>query len=120
MFEALDLVVVVVLGLILYFLNHLKGSILLIEGRLNETIENLANNTQELPSLNGLKDEVLDIVESTIENLQPPTALDHIAGAVSQYFQFKLMRDMNMENLPQQLPDIIETAKDVVDGIRND
>jgi hypothetical protein len=116
MYEVLDVVVVALIGFVLYFLNHLKGSILEIEGRLNATIENIAQNEYDLPSLNGLKDEVLDIVESTIENLTPPTAIDHIAGAVSQYFQMKLMKEMNGFSAPMEL---VDKAKDIADTVQD-
>lgn len=119
MFGVTDGVLVVVFVTLLYIMNHFKGIITQLEERLNDSITNIEKNEFEMPSLNALKDEVLDIVESTIENLQPPTALDHIAGAVSQYFQFKLMRDMKLEGVAPQIPEIIETAKDVIDNIKN-
>lgn len=119
MFEVTDGLLVVVFLILLYILNHFKGIISQLEDRLNDSINSIEKNDFEMPSLNALKEEVLDIVESTIENLQPPTALDHIAGAVSQYFQFKLMRDMKLDEMAPVLPEVIETAKEVIDGIKN-
>ena len=119
MFEVTDGLLVVVFLILLFILNHFKGIITQLESRLNDSIKNIERNEFEIPSLNSLKEEVLDIVESTIENLQPPTALDHIAGAVSQYFQFKLMKDMKMEGITPELPEIIDTAKNIVENIKN-
>ena len=52
-----------------------------------------------------IKEEILEIVEDTLANLQQPTALDHIGGAISQFIQYKLMKSVQMDNLLQnELP----------------
>lgn len=49
-----------------------------------------SNDTDSI-DLNAIKEELLDIVEDTINNLQPPNAFDHIMGALAQFAQHKLM-----------------------------
>jgi len=47
-----------------------------------------------MPALNldGLKDELMDMVEDLMQNMRVPTALDHMAGIASQMMQMKGMR----------------------------
>jgi len=47
-----------------------------------------------MPSLNldGLKDELMDMVEDLMQNMRVPTALDHMAGIASQMMQMRGMK----------------------------
>ena len=120
MLEVIDVFLLLCFILFLSLIAHLKTLVEGLEGRLNESIDNLGGNNVEIPNFSELKEDILDVVNSTIENLQPPTALDHIAGAASQYFQMRMMREFNLENAVPQIGAVIETAKDVVDAIQND
>ena len=63
--------------------------------------------SKDLPELNidlsQIKEEVLDIIEDTIGQMQPPNAMDHVFGALAQIIQMKAMKGMK-EHLPTLLP----------------
>lgn len=120
MFEYRDFGLVVCFSVFLLVLYHLKTLIISFESRLNEAIADINENDVALPSLNGLKDEILDVVNSTIENLQPPTAFDHIAGAVSQYFQMKMMKEMQVMPQLDVIENVVDAAQGVADLMNND
>ncbi len=104
MVEVIDITVLMALAGLVAFLGHLQRIILKVEHRLNDFI----SSKEEISfDFSKIKDEMLDIVESTIENMTPPSAFDHIAGAVGQYFNMKMMKDFKLEQLAQSLPDII-------------
>jgi len=71
-------------------LTHLAGN---LENRLNEP--------HEMPDtlIESLKDTMLDIVEDTLQNMQPPTAADHLMGTISQLVQMKLMKNLNLQGM---------------------
>ena len=46
-----------------------------------------------------MRDIVTEIVEDTLQGLEPPRAIDHIFGAVAQMIQARTMQMMNPENL---------------------
>lgn len=89
---------------------YFKGIINRLEDRLNESTRKILGKEVELPNLNELKDEVLDVVHDTLQNLQPPSAIDHLMGAASQYFQLKMMKDFNLN-------DVKELAVDTVSNV---
>lgn len=120
MLEVIDVFLLLCFILFLSLIAHLKTLVEGLEGRLNESIDNLAGNQIEIPNFDELKDDLLDVVNSTIENLEPPTAFDHIAGAVSQYFQMKMMRDFNLADAAPQLESVVETVSNIADAIQND
>ena len=60
--------------------------------------------------LSTLKDSVSEVVEDAIENMQPPTAFDHLAGAAVQFMQMKMMA--GLEQVSPQLADMAETIID--------
>jgi len=53
-----------------------------------------------------VKAGIEDVVADTLENLEPPRAIDHVFGAVAQLIQMKAMGAMNM--LPQGVADMAE------------
>ena len=58
----------------------------------------LQTNTVEIPPsfVEELKEEMFDIVQDTVQNMQPPNAADHLMGALSQMVQMKMMKAMNL------------------------
>jgi hypothetical protein len=75
-----------------------------LEGRLND-----AGSVVDIPfSLDDVKDSMIDIVEDTLKNMNPPSAFDHIAGAVAQMIQAKTMKSMGLGALPPAVADIVE------------
>jgi len=76
--------------------------------RLKDTLTILANDLKdrlnepvEVPSsfVDNIKDEMFNIVEDTLQNLSPPTAADHLMGTLSQLFQMKMMKSMDLSNM---------------------
>ena len=65
--------------------------------RLNEIVENHS------PDVAGFADDmravVTEIVEDTLQGLEPPRAIDHIFGAVAQLIQARTMQMMNPQGL---------------------
>jgi hypothetical protein len=90
---------------VFYFtLKHLQDTI-------NQVKEEF-KHTQTEVNIDGIKDEVLDIIEEVLGNMHTPTAFDHIAGAVGQFVQYKLMRTMKMDEiLDPQLTEGLNTAE---------
>ena len=103
MFEVYDGFILVVFGILFGFLTHLRSIINQISSRLNDVIDDLQSEQPSLNGLNGLKEELLDIVNDTIENLQPPSAIDHIAGAFSQFIQFRMMKEIKLDEMNKML-----------------
>ena len=102
-----------------YILRDCKTIIIQLETKFNESAAKVEENTSVLPSLNGLKEEIFDIVDSAIENLSPPTAIDHIAGAASQWFQMRMMKELGGTQMIEQVSSIAETVQDVVETVEN-
>lgn len=48
------------------------------------------------PAIEEIKEELLDIVEDTLANLQPPNAGDHFVGMLGQIAQMWAMRRFNI------------------------
>jgi len=51
---------------------------------------------------NAIKEELLGIVEDTVANLQPPSAIDHLLGAFAQFAQVKLMQATGIDAFQAQ------------------
>jgi len=64
-----------------------------LKSRLNEPID--------VPDtfIDSIKEEMFNIVEDTLQNLTPPTAADHLMGTLSQLFQMKMMKNMDLGNM---------------------
>lgn len=80
----------------------------LSNARLRDTLTLLAddlkdrlNEPLDVPSsfVDELKDEMFNIVEDTLQNLSPPTAADHLMGTLSQLFQMKMMKNLNLDSV---------------------
>ena len=80
----------------------------LSNARLKDTLTLLAddlkdrlNEPLDVPSsfVDEIKDEMFNIVEETLQNLSPPTAADHLMGTLSQLFQMKMMKNMDLANI---------------------
>jgi len=63
---------------------------------LGQIVENF--ETQALPSLDNFEDKIADliqdIVSDTMQNIQMPSASDHIFGALSNIIQHKMMNSV--------------------------
>lgn len=92
-------------GLLAYHLKAFSNRLDRIEHKYDEKLSRL-NDSGEV--LNTLKESLTDIVEETLENLNPPTAFDHIAGAAVQFMQMKMMS--GLEQVSPQLADMAEAV----------
>jgi len=90
-----------------FYLNYRLSSLSLI-------VEETAARLNSLPTeefdplmiIAEVKAGIEDVVADTLENLEPPRAIDHVFGAVAQLIQMKAMGAMNM--LPQGVADMAE------------
>ena len=95
-----DLVVLsVVFALICVVLFALKR---LLEALAQVTESFNRTSSETNIDIDGIREELLDIVENTISNLQPPNAIDHLMGALAQFAQMKLMKTMGVS------PDMVD------------
>ena len=71
-------------------------------------------------SMDEIKEELLDIVEDTLANMQPPNAGDHFMGMLAQVGQMWAMRKFNIDpgtGLPRpELPE--DVAETIIDQFR--
>jgi len=58
------------------------------------------------PIVSKLTETMEDIVADTLQNLEPPRAIDHVFGAVAQMIQ---ARTMSMMNVVPSLGEVVET-----------
>lgn len=69
---------------------------------LSQTLQSLVSDFQkngvELPPsfIEEMKEEMYNIVQDTVEGMNPPTAADHLMGALGQLVQMKLAKSMNL------------------------
>jgi len=82
-------------GLIAWAFQTLSHRLNTLENQINNKIENIGDSSGLLTSL---QDSMTGIIEDTLENMQPPTAFDHIAGAAVQFMQMKMMNTMETLN----------------------
>lgn len=47
--------------------------------------------------IDGIKEDLLDMVHDTIQNMQPPSAVDHLVGMLGQFAQMKMMKSMGVD-----------------------
>lgn len=98
MFEVLYIFVCVVLCAVLAYLHNFKTQITIQVEAIKSKDEKFNINFEEI------KEELLDLVHDTIQNLSPPSAIDHIAGAFSQFMQMKMMKSMKLDEMLPELP----------------
>ena len=75
------------LGLPLWHFNRQLSEVLIAFKHL-PTIEPI--------DLKEIKEELGDIVHDVVANLQPPSAVDHLFGAIAQVIQVKAMKGMGL------------------------
>lgn len=81
------LLAVFALVIVIFYLHHLQSKALLLH------VENLKGElTDPNHNLEDLRDDVLDVVQETIRNLQPPNAFDHLLGAIAPAIQSWALR----------------------------
>jgi len=94
MFEViLPLYVAFVVLCVFVFMSHHT-----LSSSLQSIATEIKDNGIDLPPsfIEELKDEMYNIVQETIEGMNPPTAADHLMGALGQLVQMKLAKSMNL------------------------
>ena len=94
----------------MWFFHNISQRIEGIELKITASTDNMERLNGSGDMLETLKDSLEDIIADTLENIQPPSAFDHIAGAIGQMIQMKMMKSMDM--LP---PQIVEGLNDLND-----
>ena len=61
-----------------------------IRGASEETSDNF---------IDGIREELLDVVNSTIQQMRPPNIADHLGGILNQFAQMKMMKMMQKEGI---------------------
>jgi hypothetical protein len=61
------------------------------------------------PVISEITGVIEDIVSDTLQNLEPPRAIDHVFGAVAQMIQ---ARTMKMMSLPPGLNEVVEQVQE--------
>tara|TARA_R110000803_G_scaffold210714_1_gene283353 strand:- start:3150 stop:3530 length:381 start_codon:yes stop_codon:yes gene_type:complete len=89
------------MAFILMKLDLKKGEAKQLQKEIETTLGNI--NIPEI-NLDGIKDELLDVVEDLMANMRVPTALDHGMGMFQQFMQMKQMKmaqDLGLTTDPQ-------------------
>ncbi len=90
--------------------HSLSQALLNSEKRLNDLA------AEHSPNLADFADEmrgvVQDIVEDTLQGLEPPRAIDHIFGALAQMIQARTMQMMNPQNVLGVAQGVVEQIMD--------
>ncbi len=77
-------------------------------------IEEASLNTSD-SFVDTIREDLLDTVNGVIQNMQPPTVLDHLGGVLQQFAQMKLMKAMKEEGMiPDQLAQIVQGEQEEV------
>lgn len=75
---------------------------------LHSIIEGVSSATVEIPTLDGVRDEINETLQDFMQNLHVPNAADHLMGAAGQALQMwahkKFMGAPVGELLPQIMP----------------
>lgn len=64
---------------------------------LSKALEDLKDSfkqppAQKMPDFETLKADLMDMVADTIGTMQPPNAMDHLMGMITQFAQMKMMQ----------------------------
>jgi len=85
----------------------------LLKNQIKTSAESLNSDGIEV-NIDGLREEIFEIIEEMLGNMHTPTFFDHIGGALSQFVNYKLMKTMQMDEMFSGLqntePDLIENA----------
>lgn len=94
----------------MWFLSSISLRISTIEERIKGSSAKIDRLNDPSDLLDTLKDSLQEIVGDTLENMQPPSAFDHIAGAAMQMIQMKMAASMNAlpAGIGERLNDIVE------------
>jgi hypothetical protein len=89
--------------------NRLSQLLADSQGRLNDLAT--SHGIELDPILEKMEATISEIVDDTLQNLEPPKAIDHLFGAVAQMIQMRTMSSLNL--MPEQLEQPIESLENV-------
>lgn len=102
----LGLLVLAVVGLAIRLEQCHRGILIMAENlreAFKRDIAEASLNTSDT-FVDTIREDLLDTVNGVIQNMQPPTIVDHLGGVLQQFAQMKLMKAMRQEGmLPDQL-----------------
>jgi len=88
----------------------------MLKNQIKQSAESLNSDGIEV-NLDGLREEIFEIIEEFMGNMHTPTFFDHIGGAFSQFINYKLMKTMQADEMLSNLigeeagqPELIENA----------
>lgn len=74
----------------------------MLKNQIKQSAESLNSDGIEV-NLDGLREEIFEIIEEFMANMHTPTFLDHIGGALGQFVNYKLMKTMQADNMLSNL-----------------
>jgi hypothetical protein len=98
---ALGLLVMAIVGLGLRLEQCHRGIVIMAENlqeAFKRDIEEASLNTSD-SFVDSIREDLLDTVNGVIQNMQPPTIIDHLGGVIQQFAQMKLMKAMKEEGM---------------------
>ena len=83
-------------------LEKCHSSIAMMASNLHENLKNDIRGASEETSdnfIDGIREELLDVVNATIQQMRPPNIADHLGGILNQFAQMKMMKMMQKEGI---------------------
>lgn len=112
----LGLLVLAVLGLAIRLEQCHRGILIMAENlkeAFKRDIEEASLTTSD-NFVDTIREDLLDTVHGVIQNMQPPSIVDHLGGVIQQFAQMKLMKAMKQEGMiPDQLQEVTESIESV-------
>lgn len=112
----LGLLALAVVGLAIRLEQCHKGILIMAENlrtAFKRDIEEASLNTSD-SFVDTIREDLLDTVNGVIQNMQPPTIVDHLGGVLQQFAQMKLMKAMKEEGMiPPQIENAVESIESV-------
>ena len=79
---------------------------------LHSIIEGLSSATVEIPTLDGVRDEINETLQDFMQNLHVPNAADHLMGAAGQALQMWAHKKFMGAPVGELLPQVLEPLTD--------
>jgi len=83
-------------------LEKCHSSIALMATNLHTSLKDDIRGASEETSdnfIDGIREELLDVVNATIQQMRPPNIADHLGGILNQFAQMKMMKMMQKDGL---------------------
>lgn len=74
---------------------------------LHSIIENVSSKTVEIPTLDGVRDEINETLQDFMSNLHVPNAADHLLGAAGQALQMWAHKKFMNAPINEMLPQVV-------------